>query len=223
VTSRQGNREDLEEAAVIFTRLRPRMFGIAYRMLSSAAEAEDLVQEAWLRWQLCDRDAVVSPAAFLAAATTRMAINALQSARARRERNIGTWRCEPVDTSAGPYLRAERADTLEFAILLLMDKLTPSLRAAYVLREAFDYPYAQIADILQATEPAARQLVSRARKRMASKQDTPASAAGQRELATAFVAAARSGDMTALERLLVAGPTGGSDGNGTSGCPVGRP
>jgi RNA polymerase sigma-70 factor (TIGR02957 family) len=206
--------DDLEEAAAVFTSLRPRLFGIAYRMLSSATEAEDLVQEVWLRWQKTDRVAVANPAAFLATATTRLAINQLQSARARHETYIGPWLPEPVDTSADPYLGAERGEALEFAALLLMEKLTPNERAAYVLREAFDYPYGQIADILQSTEPAVRQLVSRARKRVTGERRAPVSAAAQRELLTSFIAAARSGDMTALEQLFAADVASLSDGNG---------
>lgn len=206
--------DDLDEAAAVFMSLRPRLFGIAYRMLSSVAEAEDVVQDVWLRWQAADRGAVVNPAAFLATATTRLAINALQSARVRRETYIGPWLPEPVDTSADPYLGAERGEALEFAALMLMEKLTPNERAAYVLREAFDYPYAQIADILQSTEPAVRQLVSRARKHMAGERRTPATAAARKELLTSFVDAARSGDMSALERLFAAGVTSLSDGNG---------
>jgi RNA polymerase sigma-70 factor (ECF subfamily) len=207
-------KDDLEEAAEVFTNLRPRLFGIAYRMLSSVTEAEDLMQEVWLRWQTCDRDAVVDPAAFLTTATTRLAINALQSARVRRETYIGPWLPEPVDTSADPYLGAERGEALQFAALLLMEKLTPNERAAYVLREAFDYPYGQIADILQSTEPGVRQLVSRARKHMASERRTPVTAGAQRELLTTFIAAARSGDMAALERLFAADVTNLADGNG---------
>jgi RNA polymerase sigma-70 factor (TIGR02957 family) len=206
--------DDLEEAAAVFTSLRPRLFGIAYRMLSSATEAEDLVQEVWLRWQKTDRVTVANPAAFLATATTRLAINQLQSARARHETYIGPWLPEPVDTSADPYLGAERGEALEFAALLLMEKLTPNERAAYVLREAFDYPYGQIADILQSTEPAVRQLVSRARKRVTGERRAPVSAAAQRELLTSFIAAARSGDMTALEQLFAADVASLSDGNG---------
>jgi RNA polymerase sigma-70 factor (TIGR02957 family) len=206
--------DDLEEAAAVFTSLRPRLFGIAYRMLSSATEAEDLVQEVWLRWQKTDRVAVANPAAVLATATTRLAINQLQSARARHETYIGPWLPEPVDTSADPYLGAERGEALEFAALLLMEKLTPNERAAYVLREAFDYPYGQIADILQSTEPAVRQLVSRARKRVTGERRAPVSAAAQRELLTSFIAAARSGDMTALEQLFAADVASLSDGNG---------
>jgi RNA polymerase sigma-70 factor (ECF subfamily) len=209
---RQAGAVDLDQAAEVFTSLRPRLFGIAYRMLGSATEAEDLVQEVWLRWQACDRSAVINPAAFLATTTTRLAINALQSARVRRETYIGPWLPEPVDTSPDPYLGAERGEALEFAALLLMERLTPGERAAYVLREAFDYPYAQIAGILQSTEPAARQLVSRARKDMTGERRAPASAAVQRELLTSFISAARSGDMTALERLFAADVTGVPEG-----------
>ncbi|MBG0564607.1 RNA polymerase sigma-70 factor [Actinoplanes aureus] len=205
---------DLQEAAEVFTGVRPRLFGIAYRMLGSAAEAEDLVQDVWLRWQGTDRDAVVNPAAFLATTTTRLAINALQSARVRRETYIGPWLPEPVDTSADPYLGAERGEALAFAALILMEKLTPNERAAYVLREAFDYPYGQIADILQSTEPAVRQLVSRARKHVTGERRTPVSTEAQKELLTTFVAAARSGDMAALERLFAVDVVSLSDGNG---------
>jgi RNA polymerase sigma-70 factor (TIGR02957 family) len=214
VISDSASADDLEEAAAIFERVRPRLFGIAYRMLSSATEAEDLVQEVWLRWQTCDRGAVINPGAFLATTTTRLAINALQSARVRRETYIGPWLPEPVDTSADPFLGAERGEALEFAALLLMEKLTPSERAAYVLREAFDYPYAQIADVLESTEPAVRQLVSRARKAVASEKRTPATASAQRELLRTFITAARSGDLASLERLLTSDVTSMSDGNG---------
>ncbi|HET6711364.1 RNA polymerase sigma-70 factor [Amycolatopsis sp.] len=212
-----GGADDLQAATTVFTQVRPRLFGIAYRMLSSVTEAEDLVQEVWLRWQTYDRSAVASPEAFLATTTTRLAINVLQSARKRRETYVGPWLPEPVDTSADPYLGAERGEALEFAALLLLEKLTPNERAAYVLREAFDYSYAQIADILSSTEPAVRQLVSRARKHIASERRAPVTAAEQRELLTAFLAAARSGDMAALERLFTPDVTSLSDGNGRKG------
>ena len=209
--------DDLEQAAAVFTSVRPRLFGIAYRMLSSATEAEDLVQEVWIRWQAYDRAAVVNPPAFLATTTTRLAINELQSARVRRETYVGPWLPEPVDTSADPYLGAERGEALEFAALLLMEKLTPNERAAYVLREAFDYSYPQIAEILHSTGVAVRQLVSRARKHMASERRAPVTAAAHRELLTRFVAAARSGDMDALEQLFAADVTSLSDGDGRLG------
>jgi RNA polymerase sigma-70 factor (ECF subfamily) len=204
----------LEEAASEFTAVRPRLFGIAYRMLGSAAEAEDLVQEVWLRWQAYDRARVEHPAAFLATTTTRLAINALKSAKARRETYIGPWLPEPVDTEADPYLGAERGEALEFAALLLMERLSPNERAAYVLRVAFDYPYAQIAEIVGVSEAAVRQLVSRARKHMADGRRAPVRPDAQRRLLSAFLAAAKSGDMGELEKLFAADVASLSDGNG---------
>jgi len=217
VRAELGGADDLEAATAVFTQVRRRLFGIAYRMLSSVTEAEDVVQEVWLRWQTYDRSTVASPEAFLATTVTRLAINVLQSARKRRETYIGPWLPEPVDTGADPYLGAERGEALEFAALLLMEKLTPNERAAYVLREAFDYSYAQIADILSSTEPAVRQLVSRARKHIAGERRASVTAAEQRELLTTFLAAARSGDLTALERLFTPDVTSLSDGNGRKG------
>jgi RNA polymerase sigma-70 factor (ECF subfamily) len=205
---------DLDEAASIFMGVRPRLFGIAYRMLGSVSEAEDLVQDVWMRWQATDRTVVGNPGAFLATTTTRLAINELQSARARRETYIGPWLPEPVDTSADPFLGAERGEALELAVLMLMEKLTPHERAAYVLREAFDYPYPQIAAILQATEPAVRQLVSRARKHVAGERRTPVPEQAQRQLLAAFLDAARTGDLEALEKLFAADVASVSDGNG---------
>ncbi|MBO3749042.1 RNA polymerase sigma-70 factor [Streptosporangiaceae bacterium NEAU-GS5] len=209
-----GGSDDLEQAAAVFAHVRPRLFGIAYRMLGSVTEAEDLLQDVWVRWQTYDRGAVIDPAAFLATTTTRLAINALQSARVRRETYVGPWLPEPVDTSADPYLGAERDEALGFAVLLLLEKLTPTERAAYVLREAFDYPYPQIAEIIGLSEPAVRQLVSRGRKHLASERRAPVSGAEQRRLLTAFVAAARTGDLGALEEILAADVVSYSDGGG---------
>ncbi|WP_329080458.1 MULTISPECIES: RNA polymerase sigma-70 factor [unclassified Streptosporangium] len=209
-----GGPEDLEQAAAIFADVRPRLFGIAYRMLGSSAEAEDLVQEVWLRWQTADRGTVANPAAFLATVATRLAINAAGSARVRRETYVGPWLPEPVDTGADPYLGAERDEALKFAVLLLLERLSPNERAAYVLREAFDYPYRQIADIIQLSEAAVRQLVSRARRHVVAGRRAPVTGAEQRRLLTAFVAAARSGDLAALEELFAADVTSYSDGGG---------
>ncbi|MEY9910244.1 RNA polymerase sigma-70 factor (TIGR02957 family) [Catenulispora sp. MAP12-49] len=214
VAAADDDNTSLEQAVTVFESVRPRLFGIAYRMLGSAAEAEDLVQEVWLRWQTCDRGKVANPAAFLATAMTRLAINELQSARVRRETYVGPWLPEPVDTSADPYLGAERGEALEFAALVLMEKLTPNERAAYILREAFGYSYAEIANIVQSTEPAVRQLVSRARKHVTGERRTPVPAEAQRELLTKFLAAARTGEMGALEKLFAADVTSLSDGNG---------
>ncbi|WP_189247949.1 RNA polymerase sigma-70 factor [Streptosporangium pseudovulgare] len=209
-----GGAGDLDHAVAVFAEVRPRLFGIAYRMLGSATEAEDLVQDVWLRWQNYDRATVENPAAFLATVATRLAINASQSARARRETYIGPWLPEPVDTGADPYLGAERGEALEFAILILLERLSPTERAAYVLREAFDYPYRQIAEIIGAGEPAVRQLVSRARRHVLDGRRAPVAGNEQRRLLTAFVTAARSGDLKALEELFAADVTSYSDGGG---------
>ena len=198
----------------MFAEVRPRLFGIAYRMLGSALDAEDLLQDAWVRWQTADRAAVLNPAAYLATTTTRLAINATQTARARHETYVGPWLPEPVDTSADPALGAEKAAALEVAVLLLLEKLTPTERAAYVLREAFDYPYQQIAEVIQTTEATARQHVSRARKRLAEERRAPVSAPEQQRLLTAFVAAARAGDLDALEKLFAEDVVSYTDSNG---------
>ena len=152
--------DEPDDAEVVFARTRPRLFGIAYRTLGSWTEAEDIVQEAWLRWQGTDRAVVVNPTAFLVTVTTRLCINVAQSARARRETYIGPWLPEPVDTSADPTVGAERGEALELAVLLLLEKLTPTERAAYILRESFAYSYAEIATILQLGQANTRQIVT---------------------------------------------------------------
>jgi RNA polymerase sigma-70 factor (ECF subfamily) len=205
---------DLDDAAAVFAEVRPRLFGIAYRMLGSATDAEDLLQDVWLRWQTADRSAVRNPTAYLATATTRLAINAGKTARARRETYVGPWLPEPVDTAADPQLGAERGAALELAVLLLLEKLTPTERAAYVLREAFDYPYDQIAEIVRTSQVAARKLVSRAREHLAAGRRAPAPAAEQKRLLTAFVAAATAGDLATLEQLFAADVVSYSDSGG---------
>jgi RNA polymerase sigma-70 factor (TIGR02957 family) len=197
-----------------FFEVRPRLFGIAYRMLGSAAEADDLVQDVWMRWQSADRNAVQDPPAYLATITTRLAINLAQSARSRREAYVGMWLPEPIDTRNDPRLGAERSEALGLAVLLLLEKLAPSERAAYILREAFDYPYEQIADVLNVSEDNARQLVSRARKHLTEGRRKPVSSAEQRQLLDKFIVAARSGDLAALEGLLAADVVSYSDGGG---------
>ena len=153
-----------------FEQARPRLFGIAYRMLGSATEAEDIVQDAWLRWQGVTDD-VDNPTAYLATITTRLSLTALESARMRRESYIGPWLPEPVDTSADPLLGAERAEALSLAVLLLLERLTGAERAAYVLREAFAYSFRDIAGVLETTEENARQLASRARAHLSRDRD----------------------------------------------------
>ena len=206
-----------------FVKTRPRLFGIAYRMLGSAAEAEDVLQDVWLRWQATDRSVVLEPAAFLATTTTRVAINVAQSARSRHETYVGPWLPEPVDTSADPRLGAERGEALEFAVLLLLEKLSPTERAAYILREAFDYPYRQIAEILQLEEANTRQLVARARQHITEGRRKPVSSAEQRRLLEAFIAAAQQGNLAALEGLLASDVVSYSDGGGVVRSAARRP
>src|SRR5690349_3680677 len=140
-----------------FLRVRRRLFSIAYRMLGGAAEAEDLVQDVWVRWQTADRTRVRDAAAFLATTATRLAINVMQSARARRETYGGPSLTERVDTSVDPRLEAEDSQTLASGVLVLLEKLTPTERAAFILREAFDYRYRDIATVLRLEEANARQ------------------------------------------------------------------
>ncbi len=202
------------DALAVFEDARGRLFGIAYRMMGTVAEAEDLVQEAWLRWQRADHTEVREPAAFLATTVTRLALNELDSARARRERYVGPWLPEPVDTSADPALGAERAEALSVAVLLLLERLSPAERAAYVLHEAFDYPYRQIAEVLETSEANARQLASRARAHLAGAPRASASTAQRDRLLAAFLAAAQAGDLEALEAVLAEDVVALSDGGG---------
>ena len=214
---------DIESAIGAFNEARPRLFGIAYRMLGSVAEAEDIVQEAWVRWQGTDRSVVRNPAAFLTTVTTRLALNTAESARVRREQYVGPWLPEPVDTSADPSLGAEKTEALESAVLLLLEKVRPDQRAAYVLREAFDYSYDEVADIL-ATSPAnARQLVSRAKKSVQSDRKKPVDATTHRTLLEAFVAAARDGDVKRLEQVLAADVVSTTDSAGEAPRAARRP
>jgi RNA polymerase sigma factor (sigma-70 family) len=194
-----------DDGLAAFMSVRPRLFGIAHRMLGSAAEAEDVVQDVWLRWQTADRSVVRDVAAFLATTTTRLAINVMQSARSRREKHAVPGLPEPVDASADPELGAERGEGLEAGILLLLEKLSPSERAAYILREAFDYTYRDIANALRLEEANARQVVTRARQRVVDGRKMPAKSTEQRRLFEAFIAAAQNGDVASLEGTLCTG------------------
>jgi RNA polymerase sigma-70 factor (ECF subfamily) len=197
-----------------FQAVRPRLFGIAYRMLGSASEADDVVQDAWVRWQGTDRSAVREPAAFLATTVTRLAINVLESARSRREVYVGPWLPEPVATEGDPMLGAERAEAMSLAVLLLLERLTPAERAAFVLREAFDYPFRQIAEVLEIGEANARQLATRARAHLDRERTAEVAPAEQQRLLAAFIAAAQDGDLEALEAVLAEDVVALSDGGG---------
>ena len=155
MTTAPGGAHD--DGLAAFMSLRPRLFGVAYRVVGNASEAEDIVQDVWLRWQTADRDMVRDAAAFLVTTATRVAINFMQSARSRRETYVGPGLPEPVETTADPRSGAERGQMLAFGVRLLLETLTPTERAAYILREAFDYPYREIAKALRLQEANARQ------------------------------------------------------------------
>jgi RNA polymerase sigma factor (sigma-70 family) len=191
-----------ESSLSAFLSVRPRLFGIAYRMLGSAAEAEDIVQDVWIRWQTTDRGLVRDAAAFLVTTATRLAINVMQSARSRRETYVDPWLPEPVDTSADPRSCAERGQALAYCVVLLLEKLTPTERAAYILREAFDYSYRDIAHVLRLEEANARQVVTRARQHVGSARRMRTSSIEQGRLLEAFIAAAKDGDVAGLEGLF---------------------
>ncbi|WP_433158643.1 sigma-70 family RNA polymerase sigma factor [Kribbella sp. CA-247076] len=197
---------NLDQAADDFAVLRPRLFGIAYRIVGNAPEAEDIVQDVWLRWQRTDRSAVVDPAAFLATATTRLAINLARCARRRHETYVASWQTEErAADDADPHLLAERDDSIDRAARLLLERLSPAERATYVLREGFEYPYRQIAETLRIGAPNARQLVKRARDRLASDRRRPYSPVAHSQFVRALASASRAGQLADLEQFLTAG------------------
>jgi RNA polymerase sigma-70 factor (TIGR02957 family) len=187
--------------------LRPRAFAIAYRMLGSVAEAEDVVQEALLRLhrEIEGGARIDSPLAYLSTVATRLAIDQLRSARVRRETYVGDWLPEPVVTSTAydPAASVELADSLSLAFLVLLESLSPEQRAVFLLRDVFDYPYGDIADILGKSEAATRQLAVRARRHVEERRPRFESSRGRRdELADRFFAAVQKGDLEGLEALL---------------------
>ena len=161
------------------------------------------MQDVWIRWQTTNRSAVQNGAAFLATTAMRLAINVIQSARSRRETNVGSSLRESVDTSTDLELEAGRSEALQSAVSVLLEKLSPAEQAAYVLREAFDYSYREIANILRVQEANARQLVTRARRHVADGRHATVNSAEQRCFLAAFVAATKGGALAALESFFV--------------------
>jgi RNA polymerase sigma factor (sigma-70 family) len=205
------NRGSCDDGLSAFLSMRTRLFAIAYRMLGSAAEAEDVVQDVWLRWQTTDRSVVRDAAAFLATTATRLAINVMQSARARRETCVGPWQAEPADTSSDPRLAAERNQALACGVRMLLEKLTPTERAAYILREAFGYAYRDIASVLRLAEANARQVVTRARQHIVGGRTTATSSTELERLLGAFIGAVHDGDVAGLEDLFASDVVSTSD------------
>jgi RNA polymerase sigma-70 factor, ECF subfamily len=199
--------------------LRPLLFSIAYRMVSSVGEAEDIVQEAFLRIHRAEAEGtkVDSPKAYLSAVVTRLSIDHLKSARARREQYVGQWLPEPLltDPARDAATHAETADSLSMAFLVLLESLTPVERAVFLLREVFDYDYAEIAKIVQRSEDNCRQLYVRARRHIDEGRPRFEASREQRdELARRFLAAAQLGDTNALVELLAADVVVYGDGGG---------
>lgn len=203
---------------------RPLMFAIAYRMTGSVAEAEDIVQDAYLR-MLRSAEPAVNPDAFATTVTTRLAIDYLRSARVRRELYVGEWLPEPRLGAAldDPAEMVDRHETVSVAFLTVLERLSPSERAAFVLREAFGYAYEQIASVIGKTPENCRQLVTRARARIGEDQPRfEASAEARDALAERFLAACRDGDLAGLERLLAEDVKFHGDGGGKAPA-VARP
>ncbi|MFJ9346515.1 sigma-70 family RNA polymerase sigma factor [Streptomyces sp. NPDC101237] len=196
---------ELDDAVAVFTRTRPSLLHLAHRIVGSPTEAEDVVQEVWLRLQGTDRAAVKNPSALLRTITARLAVNVAQSARRRREVSATPWIPDAVDLDVSPESVAERQEALAHAIALLLATLTPRQRAAYVLREGFGYSYDGIAALLHLSVVNARQQVARAQQRLGSRRHRQeVDSVAHRRLVQAFLGAARGGELAHLERVLVA-------------------
>ncbi|HVC06123.1 MAG TPA: RNA polymerase sigma factor SigJ [Solirubrobacterales bacterium] len=199
-----------------FAACRPRLLGVAYGMLGELTEAEDIVQDAWLRWDSADKNAVRNPEAFLITATTRLALDRLRSARVRREVYVGPWLPEPlVTTTETPETKAIEAERLHLALLGALERLNPVERAVLVLRDVFDLEYAEIADVLEKTPANVRQIAGRARDHAGdASRERSVSEAERQRLAEAFLAAAVAGDIDRIRDLLAADAVMYSDGGG---------
>ena len=213
------------DPAATFEPHRRRLLGLAYRMLGSIAEAEDAVQEAYLRWHDADRERIAEPKAFLITTTTRICLDVLKSARVRREEYVGPWLPDPVTDTASlaPDTQTEMAEDLSVALLLALERLSPLERAAFLLHDVFDYSFMEVADTLGRNEAACRQLASRARARVREARPSGADHtravssdvdAKHAQLLSAFISASRSGDVATLTRFLASDAKLVTDGGG---------
>jgi RNA polymerase sigma-70 factor (ECF subfamily) len=201
----------------VFETHRPRLLGLAYRLLGSRSDAEDVVQDAWLRWRQADRSAIRDTEAWLVTATTRLGIDRLRLARTERETYFGPWLPEPfsVDEAPTPERGAEIAEQVSLAFLSVLERLGPEERAAFLLKEVFDYDYAQIAELIGQSEANCRQMVHRARTRVqADRPRFTVTPEKHRSLLERFMRAAQSGDRNAIVQLLDADAQLVSDGGG---------
>jgi RNA polymerase sigma-70 factor (ECF subfamily) len=201
----------MSSPAEVFESHRRHLFAVAYRMLGSVAEAEDMVQESYLRWQAADAAAVVAPRAFLTTVVTRLCLDQLKAARRTRETYVGPWLPEPLATQAS----GSDAETLSLAFLVLLESLSAAERAAYLLHEVFDYSHAEVAQILDKDEAACRQLCHRARSHLAARRPRYAASKDQHlRLLTGFMQAVTAGDLAGITCLLSADAATYSDGGG---------
>jgi RNA polymerase sigma-70 factor (ECF subfamily) len=216
----------IDTATEVFEEHRPVLMGVAYRMLGRVADAEDVVQEAWLRWSGADRTEVREPRAYLVRIVTRLAVDRLRQVRSRNEAYVGPWLPEPYVTDFGGTApdtaeRAVLADSVSLAVLVVLESLSPLERAVFVLREAFGYPYADIAAVLDRGEPAVRQLAGRARKHVEERRPRyEVDPAERRDLTERFLAAADGGDLEGLMSLLAPDVRLIGDSGGLSKAPL---
>ncbi|MDS1139398.1 RNA polymerase sigma-70 factor [Pusillimonas sp. SM2304] len=207
----------MDDDAQTFNQLRPRLQKIAYRMLGSVAEAEDVVQDAWLRWDAAARQRIDNPEAWLVTVTTRLAIDRLRAAKAQREHYSGIWLPEPqmTDLPPTPEEVSERADDVSMAYLILLERLTPEARAAFLLREVFDADYGQIAEVTGKTQAACRQLVSRAKAQLRDERPRFAvSPEKHHHLLQAFSQVLERGDFAGIHAFLAEDAVLMGDGGG---------
>jgi RNA polymerase sigma-70 factor (ECF subfamily) len=207
----------MDDPTAVFTTHRPRLFAIAYRMLGSRADAEDVLQDAWLRWARTERSALQSEEAWLVTVVTRLALDRLRAAKTEREAYVGFWLPEPLvtPTRETPEGAADLASDVSMAFMWVLERLGPDERAAFLLRQAFDHDYADIAALLGKSEAACRQLVHRAAERMqAGQRRFEVSAAAHRRVLERFVQAARSGQREAIQAMLSEHVELVSDGGG---------
>lgn len=204
-----------DNATAVFEEHRRYLFAIAYRMLGSASEAEDAVQDAYLRWEGAERAEVEDARAYLARTVTRLCIDQLRSARARREVYVGPWLPEPLVTEPDPAAEIEEADSLSMAFLVLLESLSPVERAAFLLHDVFGYEYEEVASVIDKSEVNARQIATRARKAIAARRPRfEPDRARRDEVVARFLAASGTGDMDALISVLAEDVTVWSDGGG---------
>jgi RNA polymerase sigma-70 factor (ECF subfamily) len=210
----------------VFEEHRPVLMGVAYRMLGRVADAEDVVQDAWLRWAQADRDEVREPRAYLVRVATRLAIDRLRQAQVRREAYVGPWLPEPLVTDFGPTApdtaeAAVLAESVSLAVLVVLESLSPLERAVFVLREAFGFPFAEIATTLERSESAVRQLAGRARKHVDERRPRfDVDPVEQRDLTERFLAAATGGDLEGLMTILAPDARLVGDSGGKSKAPL---